>query len=56
MNIFSGKHRSIEDWCSACDEIDLRLTWDVIKYLHWEAKWLTNSMIDEDFSEFDYGT
>ena len=28
----------------------LGLTWDVIKYLHWETKQLTYSMIGEDFS------
>ena len=50
MDIFSSKHKSIDEWCYAYDEIDLGLTWDVIKYLHWETKWLTNSMIVEDFS------
>ena len=28
------------------------LPWGVIKYLHWETKWLTNSMTSEDFLEF----
>ena len=50
MEIFSGGRRSIDEWCYAYDEVDLGLIWGVIKYLHWETKWLTVSMIDEDFS------
>ena len=52
MNIFSGGHRSIYEWHCVYDEVDLGFTWDVIKYLHWETKWLTNSMIDEYFLQF----
>ena len=54
IDTFSGGLRSINEWCSAHDEVDLGLTWDVIKYLHWKTKWLTNSMTSEDFLEFDY--
>ena len=50
MGIFSGGHRSIDEWCYTYDEVDLGLTWGVIKYLHWETKWLIDFMIDEDFS------
>ena len=32
------------------DDVDLGLTWDVIKYLYLETKWCTDSMIGEDFS------
>ena len=32
MDIFSGGHRSIDEWNYAYDEVDLGLTWDVIKY------------------------
>ena len=52
MGIFSGIHRNIDKWCYAYDEVDLGLTWDVIKYLHWGTKWLTGSIIGEDFSVF----
>ena len=52
MDTFSGGLRSINEWCSAHDEIDLGLTWGVIKYLHWETKWLIDSMTCEDFLEF----
>ena len=48
----SGGLRSINEWCSAHDEVDLGLTSGVFKYLHWKMKWLTNSMTSEDFSEF----
>ena len=47
---FSGRSRRIDEWCYAYDEVDLGLTWNVIIYLHWEIKWLTHFMIDEDFS------
>ena len=53
MDAFSGKLRSIKEWCSVHDEVDLRLTWGVIKYSHWETKRLTDSiMTSEDFLEF----
>ena len=52
MDIFNGGHRSFDEWCFAYDEVDLGLMWDMIKYLHWKKKWLTNSMIDKDFLEF----
>ena len=52
MDTFSGGVRIINEWCFAHDEVDLGLTWDVIKYLHWKTKWLTNSMTSEDFLEF----
>ena len=53
MNTFSEELRSINEWCSAHDEVDLGHTWGVIKYLHnWETKWLTDSMTSEDFLEF----
>ena len=52
MDTFSGKFRSINEWSPAHDEVDLGLTWGVIKYLHWETKWLTDSMTSEDFLEF----
>ena len=52
MDTFSGGLKSINKWCFAHDEVDLELTWGVIKYLHWETKWLTNSMTSEDFLEF----
>ena len=48
----SGRHRNIDEWCYAYDEVDLGLSWGVIKYLHWETKWLIDSMISEDFLEF----
>ena len=44
MDAFNDGLRSINEWCFAHDEVDLGLTWDVIKYLHWETKWLTDSM------------
>ena len=50
MGIFSGGHKNIDEWCYAYDEVNLGHIWDVIKYLHWETKWLTDSMIGEDFS------
>ena len=50
MGIFSGGHRIIDEWCSAYDEVDLGLPWDVIKYLHWETKCLIESMLAADFS------
>ena len=49
LGIFSGEHKNIDDWCYAYDEVDLGLIWGVIKYLHWETKWLIDSMINEDF-------
>ena len=55
MGIFSDKHKNIDEWCYAYDEVDLGLIWGVTKYLHWEIKWLRNSMIaliGEDFSKF----
>ena len=52
MDTFSGEHRSINEWCSVHDEVDLGLTWGVIKYLYWEMERLTDSMTCEDFSEF----
>ena len=52
MDTISGRHRSINEWCFAHDEVDLGLTWGVFKYSHWKTKWLTDSMIDEDFSAF----
>ena len=53
IGIFSGKHRSIDEWCYEYDEVDLGLTWGVIKYLHWKTKWsMTNPMIGDDFLEF----
>ena len=52
MDTFSGGLRSINEWCSTHDEVDLGLTWGVTKYLHWETKWLTDSMTSEDFLEF----
>ena len=52
MGIFSGRRMSIDEWCCAYDKVDLGLTWGVIKYLPWETKWLTNSMIGKDFSKF----
>ena len=52
MDIISGKHRSIDEWCYAYDEVDLGLIWGVIKYVHWETKWSIDSMIGEDFSKF----
>ena len=52
MNTFSGKLRSINEWCSAHDEVDLGLIRGVIKLLHWETKWLIDSMTSEDFLEF----
>ena len=52
MAIFSSRHKSINKWCYAYDEVDLGLILDMVKYLHWETKWLINSMIGEDFSEF----
>ena len=47
MDTFSGGFRSITEWCFAHDEVELELTWGVIKYLHWEMKWF--------FQSFDYG-
>ena len=44
MDTLSGRLRSINEWCFAYDEVDLGLTWGVIKYLHWETKLLTDSM------------
>ena len=52
MDTFSGGLRNINEWCSAHNEVDLGLTWGVIKYLYWETKWLTDSMTSEDFLEF----
>ena len=52
MDSFTGGHRSIKEWCFAYDEVDIGLTWDVIKFLNWKKKWLTFSMIGEDFLEF----
>ena len=52
MDIFSGRLRSINEWCSAHDKVDLRLSWGVIKYLYWETKWFIDSMTSEDFSKF----
>ena len=52
MDTFSGGLRSINEWCSIHDEVDLELTWSVVKYLYWETKWLTDSLTSEDFSEF----
>ena len=52
MDTFSGGHMSINEWCSAYNEVDLGLTLGVIKYLHWETKWLRDSMNSEDFLEF----
>ena len=52
MDTFSGGLKSINEWYSVHDEVDLGLTWDVIKYLHWETKWLIDSMTSEDFLEF----
>ena len=52
MDTFNGRLRSINEWCSAHNEVDLGLTWGVIKYLHWKMKWLTDSMISEDFLEY----
>ena len=52
MRILSGGHRSIDEWCYAYDEVDLGLILGGVKCLHWETKWRTNSMIDEDFLEF----
>ena len=52
MDIISGGYRSIDEWCYAYDEIDLKLACDVIKYLHWKTIWLINSMIGQDFSKF----
>ena len=49
MGIFSGSHKSIDEWCY---EVDLGLIWGVIKFLCWETKWLIDSMIGEDFSKF----
>ena len=34
MKIFSDRHRSINEWCYAYDEVDFGLTLDVIKYLY----------------------
>ena len=48
--IFSGGHKNIDEWCYAYDEVDLGLTWGVIKYLLWETKWLIDFMTNEDFS------
>ena len=45
MDTFSG----INEWCSTHDKVDLELIWGVIKYLHWETKWLIESMTSEDF-------
>ena len=50
MRILSGGYRSIDKWCYAYDKVDLRLILDVTQCLHWETKWLTDSMINEDFS------
>ena len=50
MRILSGRHRNIDEMCYAYDEVDLGLISGVIKCLHWETKWLRDSMIDEDFS------
>ena len=52
MDTFSGGFRSINEWCFAHDEVDLGLTWGVIKYLYWETKWLIDSITSEDFLEF----
>ena len=52
MDTFSGGLRTINEWCFAHEEVDLGLTWGVIKYLHWEMKWLTDFMTSEDFLEF----
>ena len=49
MRIFSNEHRSIDESCYVYDEVDLGLIFSVI-YFGWETKWLTNSMINEDFS------
>ena len=49
MGIFNGGHGSIDEWCYAYDEVDLGLTWGVMKYLHCKTKWLINSMISKDF-------
>ena len=38
MVIFSGGYRSIDEWYYAYDEVDLGLTWDVIKYLYRNPK------------------
>ena len=51
--VFSGRYRSIDEWCYAYDEVDLGFTWGVTKYLHWETKWLINSMIDENSHNFN---
>ena len=50
MGIIRGGHKSIDEWCYKYDEVDLEFLWDVIKHLHWETKWLIDSMINEDFS------
>ena len=53
MDTFSSKLRSINEWCSTHDDsVDLELTWGVIKYLHLEMKWLTNSMTSEKFIDW----
>ena len=38
MGIFSDGHRGINEWCYEYDEVDVELTWSVIKYLHGETK------------------
>ena len=50
MRILSGGYRSIEKSCYAYDEVDLGLILGVTQCLNWETKWLTDSMINEDFS------
>ena len=45
MGVFSGGYRSIDEWYYAYDEVDLGLTYDVIKYLHWKTKWLIDFKI-----------
>ena len=50
MGIFNCGHRSIDEY--AYDEVDLGLTWDVIKSIHWAIIWVTHFMISEDFLGF----